>query len=106
LEEETEKQILIKGEEGLHIKEVRLTAVHNVDEIEDLALPVKTNEIYNVKIEEPHIANSYDGIGRIQGFVLDVEGGGALVGQNVKVKITKVFRTYARAEVVDPLLHN
>nr|MBO2476918.1 hypothetical protein [Bacillota bacterium] len=39
------------------------------------------------------------GIARIEGYVIDIEGGGRYVGQKLKVEITKVFRTYAKGKV-------
>jgi len=100
LEQETGKQILIQGREEIHIEEVVIRTVFDQNEIDRLAVPVMVGEEFSVKVEEPHAANPYDGIGRVQGFVLDIQGGGALVGQEARVKITKVFRTYARAKIV------
>ncbi|MBO8168785.1 MAG: Rne/Rng family ribonuclease [Thermoanaerobacteraceae bacterium] len=101
LEEETGKQILITGREEMHIEDVEIRTVYDHAEIERLALPVKEGEVYTVKVEEPHMGNPFDGVGRVNGFVIDVEGGGPLVGQEVDVKINRVFRTYARAEVIN-----
>jgi ribonuclease G len=50
------------------------------------AYPVEVGEKYQVKIEEPHANNPYDGIARVSGFVLDVIGGGAFVGETVEVQ--------------------
>jgi len=100
LEQETGKQILIQGQKELHIEDAEIRTVYDKAEIERLTVPVHVGEEFRVKVEEPHAANPYDGIGRVQGFVLDIEGGGALVGQQAIVEITKVFRTYARAKIL------
>jgi len=52
-------------------------------------------------VEEPHASNAYDGIGRVNGFIVDIEGANALIGDTVPVEITKVFRTYCKAKLVD-----
>ena len=53
--------------------------------------------IYRVVIEEPHFANPEHGIARLHGYVLDIEGGGELVGEEVQVVIKETTRTFARA---------
>ncbi len=74
------------------------------DEVEKLALPVQVGQALKVKIECPHVSNPSDGIARVEGFVLDIDGGGALVGQEIDVEVTKLYRTYAKAKVVFPML--
>ncbi|WP_418790734.1 TRAM domain-containing protein [Phosphitispora sp. TUW77] len=54
-----------------------------------------------VKVEEPHVSNMYDGIGRVNGFIVDVEGGNCLIGETVPVEITKVYRTYCKAKIIN-----
>jgi len=46
------------------------------------------------------MTNSRDGIARLEGYVIDVEGAGRMIGTRVKAKVTKVFKTYARARLV------
>ena len=58
--------------------------------------PVEMGKEYEVEITE--ISNRGDGIARVQGFVIFVEGG--KVGQNVKIRITSIGERFAKAEVV------
>jgi len=59
--------------------------------------PVRVGEEYDVKIES--LSKRGDsGVARVQGLVIFV--GGTKVGDSVKIKITKVGRGYATAEVV------
>ena len=51
-------------------------------------------------MEEPHANNPYDGIARISGFVIDVQSGGAFVGETITVEIQEVTKTFARAKIV------
>jgi len=99
LEEQTNKTIFIKGTEDYAIDQVNFLAVGTREEVEAKALPVRQGEVIELDIQEPHVSNPKDGIGRIEGYVIDVEGAGKLVGQRLTVEIVKVFRTYAKARV-------
>ena len=60
--------------------------------------PVRVGEEYDVKIES--LSKRGDsGVARVQGLVIFVAG--TKVGDAVKVKITKVGRGYASAEIVN-----
>ncbi len=100
MEEETGKVIFIRGSDTMHIEKYRIIASGSLAEMEKIAFPVCLGEQHIVKIEEPHANNPYDGIGRISGFVIDVQGGGAYVGEDVKLEIVEVSRTFARAKIV------
>ncbi|MFZ5591136.1 MAG: TRAM domain-containing protein, partial [Bacillota bacterium] len=69
-------------------------------DIQANTLPVTPGQVLEVRIEEPHAVNLHDGIARLDGFILDVEGAGALVGEVVPVEVSKVHRTYARARLL------
>ncbi len=96
LEEELNRNIFIRGAEDVHIEKYRIVARGTQKEIQALALPVKVGEVIDATVEEPHSTNSNHGIARIQGFVINIEGAGDKVGQNVKVEIKEVNRTFAR----------
>ncbi len=100
LEEETKKSIFIRGSDTMHIEKFKVVMIGEEQEVSRLASPVIKGEVYQVKIEEPHLNNPYDGIARIQGFVIDVQAAGAYVGEEVEVEITDVAKTYARARVL------
>lgn len=100
LERQVGKTIYVRGAEDLHIEQINIKHLGTREEVERLALPVRPGEVLEVQIEEPHVTNTYDGIARIEGYVIDVAGGSKYVGEKVKVEITKAFRTYAKAKVV------
>jgi len=100
LEEQTGKTIFIKGTEDYRIDEVNVLAVGSREEVEQKALPVRQGQILDVEVEEPHVSNPKDGIARVEGYVVDIEGAGRMVGQKLKVEIVKVFRTYAKGRVM------
>jgi ribonuclease G len=99
LEDELGRHIFIRGTEDIHIEKYRIVARGSHKEIQTLALPVKVGETIELTIEEPHSTNPNHGIARLKGFVINVEGAGEKVGQTIKVEITDVNRTFARAVV-------
>lgn len=61
--------------------------------------PIEVGEIHNVKIEA--VGKEGDGIARVSGFVIFVPN--TKVGEEVKVKISKVLQRFAIAEVMESL---
>ncbi|MCL5038603.1 MAG: Rne/Rng family ribonuclease [Firmicutes bacterium] len=101
LERETGKAIFIKGSTQVHVESMNLKAIGPRADVEAQALPVRQGEVLELKIEEGHAINPWNGIARLEGYVIDVDGGGRFVGEKVKVEITRVFKTYARARLVE-----
>lgn len=58
--------------------------------------PVKVGDVRTVKIEA--VGSGGDGIAKIDGFVIFVPG--TKLNDEVKIKVTKVFRRYGFGEVV------
>ncbi|MCR4398098.1 MAG: Rne/Rng family ribonuclease [Firmicutes bacterium] len=100
LEKETGKTVYVRGAANLHVESINLRSLGTKDEIEAKALPVKPGDVLELKVEEPHVSNPWDGIARLEGYVIDIEGAGSLVGEKVNVEVTKAFRTYAKAKIV------
>lgn len=99
MEEETHKSIFIRGSATMHQEKYRIIMVGEEKEVSRKASPVARGQVCDVKIEEPHLTNPYDGIARIQGFIIDVQAAGSHVGERVEVEITEVAKTYARARL-------
>ena len=99
-EKEIGRTVHVRGAEDLRIETMRVKAVGSREEIERLARPVQPGQEIEIRIEEPHQSNPEDGIARVEGYVIDVQGGGHLVGEKVKVHVTGAFRTFARAKLV------
>ncbi|MFZ5631785.1 MAG: Rne/Rng family ribonuclease [Bacillota bacterium] len=100
LEQRTGKNLYIRGSQGQHIESVNVRPLYNQADILANTLPVRQGQMLEVRVEEPHVTNINDGIARIDGFILDIEGGGSLVGETVPVEVAKVYRTYAKARLV------
>ena len=58
--------------------------------------PVETGKEYDVEITE--LSRRGDGVARVQGFVIFVEG--AKAGQKAKIQITSIGERFAKAELV------
>ncbi len=100
LEQRTGKNLYIRGSQGQHIESVNVRPLYNRAEITAGTLPVQQGQVLEVRVEEPHVTNINDGIARVDGFILDIEGAGSLVGERVPVEVSKVYRTYAKARLV------
>ncbi|MTI84801.1 MAG: Rne/Rng family ribonuclease [Firmicutes bacterium] len=100
LENRTGKTVYIRGSLGQHIESVSIKPLHNQADIQAATLPVRPGQVLEVRVEEPHISNLSDGIARMNGYILDIEGAGSMVGETVPVEVSKVHRTYAKARVL------
>jgi ribonuclease G len=100
LENKTGKSLYIRGSTNQHIESVAIRPLQDNEGIQANTFPVKPGEVLEVKVEEPHVSNTNDGIARVNGFILDIEGAGTLVGETIPVEVSKVYRTYAKARPV------
>jgi ribonuclease G len=101
LDQRTCKRLYIRGSTAQHIETVTMRPLYDQVDIQAGGFqPVKPGQVLEVKIEEPHVNKLNDGIARLNGFIVDIEGAGSLVGEIVPVEVSKVYRTYARAKLV------
>jgi len=100
LQQQTGRTVFIRGAADCPLPGFRVRALGGRREVEAQAHPVQEGQILDLQIEEPHVSSRADGIARVEGYVVDVQGGAAHVGRRVKVEITKAFRTYAKGRLV------
>lgn len=100
MEEKTGKRVVVQGDDELHVESVFMEEMWDEDFLED-SIPVKKGERIEVLIEDTHAVNSQDGIARIHGFVLEVAEAGSLAGRRVPVEISEVYRSYAKAQLLE-----
>ena len=101
LESEVGHSLFIKGQEDVEPGQVKVLARGSRAELETIALPVHEGEIREMEIREAHVSNPADGIARLEGYIVDIAGGGRYVGRRVKVQVVRAFRTYAKGRVVE-----
>jgi ribonuclease G len=100
LRQESGRTVFVRGAADCPPDEMRLRRVGTVAEVEAEARPVREGQILELQVEGPHASSRDDGIARVEGYVVDIEGAAARVGQRVQVEIVRAFRTYARARLV------
>lgn len=100
LEEELNLDIYISGNDELHIEKYNIISKGSKEELVKLALPVREGEEYDLLIEDRQLNNSNYGVSRINGYIILIKEAGSRVGEIVKVRITEISRTYARAEII------
>lgn len=100
LEQKTGKTLCIRGSNEKHIESVDICPVNGKEDVQSDKQPVRQGQILEVIIEDLHNTNAKDGIARLDGYILDIEGGGSLVGETVPIKVAKVYRTYAKARIL------
>lgn len=96
LEKTCKKALFVRGKEDIPLPEVKVLAAGEKEKVQLMALPVKEGDELHIEVVESHINNAADGIARIEGYIIDIEGAGQMVGKQVKVKIEKMFKTYAK----------
>jgi ribonuclease G len=101
LEKQFKRHIYIKGSSDLHPEDIEVKVTGKKEYVESFAFPVKEGDVLDMVIVEPHTANNNDGIGRIDGYVINVDNASGLVGKNARIRILKTYKTYAKGELVD-----
>ncbi len=105
LERDLGVPLYIKGQPNADMTQVTVTPLDDESIAEALLAPVSPGQQLDVIIEDRHVGIECDGIARVDGYVLDVAGAGDRIGDRVRVEVTKVYRTYARACIVSVSTH-
>ncbi|MCL4473717.1 MAG: Rne/Rng family ribonuclease [Actinobacteria bacterium] len=101
IEVETGKYFSFEGLDTIPIDTFEISAEGSREAIQRASLPVAEGDDVRLRIEEPHMYNTNDGIARIDGYVVSVAGAGDMVGQDKKIHIDSVSRTCAYGTVVE-----
>jgi len=72
----------------------------SVGQIKEAARPCRVGDLIELVIEEQYLHNRNDAISRLDGYIVQVLGGGKYLGERVKVKIKSVSKTSAVAEII------
>ena len=100
IERDSGRTVFIRGAADCQPSDLRICARGSRREVEALALPVREGQVLELQIQSPHASSARDGIGRVDGYVIDVLDGAGHSGRRVRVEIVKAFRTYAKARIV------
>lgn len=96
LEQQTGKHIMVKGNGEITADGLLVRPYVGDVENSGVVAPVSPGEEVRLCIESRQTEHSRDGVGRIQGFIIIVEGGAAFIGQEKTVKIQEIYKTYAK----------
>ncbi len=101
LEVSTGKKFFFEGSEGLPAEHLDLLLAGSLDEVQERAVPFRPGEELLVELIEPHMFSAGDAVAKIDGYIVAVKGGEALVGQRVMVRIESAGRNEARAVMIE-----
>ncbi len=101
IEVDTGKYFSFEGLDTIPIDTFEVSAEGSREAIQRASLPVAEGDDVRLRIEEPHMYNTNDGIARIDGYVVSIAGAGKMVGQDKKVHIDSVSRTAAYGSLVE-----
>ena len=101
LEKTVKRYIAIQSDPKLPLDTFIVLAEGTVGEIREAARPCRTGDILDMVVEEQYLHNREDAISRIDGFIIQILGGGRFLGERVKVRIKSVSKTSAVAEIIE-----
>jgi len=101
LEKQLGKKLLIKGMGGLKVDSIMVRPEYDPVESSCGISPVMVGQEMKLIVESFHTDDAKNGVARVSGFVVCINGAGTYVGQLVDVRITKVAPTYALAEMIN-----
>jgi ribonuclease G len=101
IEHETGRQFAFESREDLPIDRVALLAEGSAKEIVPQALPVQAGDELELLLEETHKHHAEDAIGRLDGYVVAVDGAAGKVGRRVRVRVARATKTVAFATLLD-----
>ncbi len=99
LEQQTMRDIFIKADSNLGRDDVKVIAIGSLEEILALVHPVKKSDVIEVTVNRINTDRPEQGIGTYKGMEIHIEDAAPLVGKTVKVKVSRVFKAYAKARV-------
>lgn len=96
LEQQTGKHIMVKGNGEMTADGLLVRPYVSGLENSGVVAPVALGEEVRLRIESRQTEHSRDGVGRIHGFIIIVEGGAVFLGQEKTIKIQEIYKTYAK----------
>lgn len=97
LRRELGKEIIVQGRSDQMPEAFVIQAVHRQAAVQGSLAPVLPKEIVRLIVSAVHKEQISDGIGRIEGFVIQIRNAAPFVGQELLVEIDHVYATHAIA---------
>jgi ribonuclease G len=101
LERDTGKRFSLETSERMPLEEVDVISEGTLDEVLGGKPTVVEGSEIKLRIDEPHMYNTTDGVGHVNGYPVVVGGAITYVGQEHRVRIDRVARSGAYASLLD-----
>jgi ribonuclease G len=101
IERDTHRQFAFESREDVALDHLKLLAEGSAREIVPQALPVQPGDVLELLIEETHKHHPEDAIGRLDGYVVAVDGAAGKIGERVRVRVARATKTVAFATLLD-----
>ncbi len=101
LEERTKRRFFVEGKEDVHLDHLAVLGEGAVEELAPKA-PVAEDEEVQLELGEVGLHDATAGIGKVDGYSVEVANAAKLVGKKVKARITRVLDGTAYATLVRP----
>jgi ribonuclease G len=101
IEEDTGKWFHFEGTEGLPLEHFEVLLEGTREQVLERAVPFRAGEEVHVEILEPHMYSSGDGVAKIDGYLISINGGERYVGEKHLVRIEEAGRSSAVASLLD-----
>ena len=99
LEQQTGRYFSFEGVAHLGREVFRISAEGTREVIARASLPLVAGQAIEMAIDERHVYNERDGVGRHHGYLVCVSGAGELVGRTVNVMVDEATRSCAYAHL-------
>jgi len=100
MEKNIKRYIAIQSDAKLPLDTFIVMEEGSVGRIKDAARPCRTGDMLDIVVEEQYLHNREDAISRMDGYIIQILGGGKHMGERVKVRIKSVSKTSAVAEII------
>jgi ribonuclease G len=101
LERDTGKFFSIEAGERLPLEEVDVVSEGTRDEVLDGRPTVTEGSELKVKVDEPHMYNTTDGVAHVNGYSIVIGGAITYIGEQHRVRIDRITRACAFASLLD-----
>jgi ribonuclease G len=101
LEERTKRRFFVEGSEELHLDHLAVLGQGTVEELTPKA-PVAEDAELQLELVEVGLHDAGAGIGKVDGYSVEVADAAKLVGKKVKARVTRVLDGTAYATLVRP----
>ena len=90
--------IVVKGRDDFHFEQVEITATQDEGQLVHRATPVHQGQVLDMEVQDLHSGRPTDGISRLNGYVVDIEGAADYVGKNSRSRLLRFFAPMLKAK--------